>query len=374
MSILLWKRLNDLVKIEITFIHFMNNRDSALLRGGGGDIHSFKKLISLDNLFDAWKIFRHNKGSKPDVQEFEFNLETNLFALHKKLRGGFYNHDRYEAFYVRDPKLRHIHKATITDRIVHHAVISTIEPSFEKGFIFDSYAARKGKGLHKAVGRLRGFLWKTSQNNTATVWALKCDVRKFFDSVDHGVLLDLIRRRVSDPDILALIENIVSSFAKAPGKGLPLGNVTSQLFSNVYLNELDQFVKRTLRVKQYIRYADDFIILSRDRSYLESLLPTITKFLNDHLKLEVHPNKIVFAKWHNGIDFLGYILFPYHTLLRTKTKKRMVKNIHKNLAAKKRGDMSEDQFEQSLRSYLGVMKHANTHRLVIDILNEHVLS
>jgi hypothetical protein len=199
-------------------------------------------------------------------------------------------------------------------------------------------------------------------------------VRKFFDSVDHGVLMGLIRRKVSDLEVLELIRVIVSSFSKSPGKGLPLGNVTSQLFSNVYLNELDQFVKRDLRVKQYIRYADDFVILSKNRAYLESLLPKIEQFLRETLKLEVHPKKILFTKWNRGIDFLGYIFFPHHAVLRVKTRKRIIKNILKNLAAKKRGDMDETHFEQSLRSYLGIMSHADTYKLTGKILNEYVLN
>ncbi len=233
-----------------------------------------------------------------------------------------------------------------------------IENEFEPGFIYDSYSSRLEKGTHRAVERFRKFAWKLSRNNTRTVWILKCDIRKFFDSVDHTILKRLICRRVKCTKTLNLIDNIIDSFCSIPGKGIPLGNVTSQLFSNIYLNELDQFIKRTLRVKYYIRYADDFVLLSRDRAELESALLSIGRLLGIMLDVRLHPQKVTFQKWNQGIDFLGYISFPHHTLVRTKTKKRMYRKMKMRVSLHRNKIISTKSLNQSLQSYLGITKHA----------------
>lgn len=274
--------------------------------------------------------------------------------MHQKLESENYKHGDYTSFYVQDPKLRHIHKASVQDRLIHHAVVRVIEPIFDCGFIYDSYSSRKDKGTHKAVKRLHQFAWKLSRNNTKTVWALKADIRRFFDLVDHTVLLKLIRLKINDRQAFSLIHEVISSYSSCLGKGLPLGNLTSQLFSNIYLNELDQFMKNTLRTKHYLRYADDFVILHHDPDFLRSLLSSLELFLKNSLKLQLHPDKIILKKWHQGIDFLGYISFPHHSLLRTKTKKRALKKIKSQL---KEGLMEADSFNQSLQSYLGLLKH-----------------
>ena len=301
----------------------------------------------MENLLAAWKEFKKGKERKADVQEFSLNLEDNIFSLRDALKSGAYRHSHYISFFVRDPKLRHIHKATVRDRVLHHAIVKIIEPIFERLFIFDSYSSRKNKGMHQAITRFRKFAWKLSQNNTKTVWVLKCDIRKFFDSVDQETLIWLIRRKVEDGDSVNLIKEIIHSFKIEIGKGIPLGNVTSQLFSNIYLNELDQFVKRELRIKYYIRYADDFVILSGDINFLEVVLRQIEVFLKEELNLKFHADKISIGKWHKGIDFLGYVVFPHHILLRTKTKRRMFKRAT----------------EKNLSSYLGVLKHCRSYKL-----------
>ncbi len=183
------------------------------------------------------------------MQHFSLNLENELFALHDDLVQERYCHGSYAGFYLHDPKLRHIHKASVRDRIVHHVVMRAIEDKFEPGFIHDSYSSRINKGTHRAVERFRKFAWKLSRNDTKTVWILKCDICRFFDSVNHAILTRLIRRRVKCPKTLQLLDTIIDSFSVSSGKGIPLGNVTSQLFSNIYLNELDQFIKRRLRIK-----------------------------------------------------------------------------------------------------------------------------
>ena len=312
----------------------------------------FTRIISLDNLFSAWKEFKKGKKNKPEVQEFEFNLEDNLFKLHQELKIKTYRHSNYTAFYVKDPKLRHIHKACVRDRVLHHAVFRILYPIFDQGFMYDSYSCRLGKGTHRAVARLEKFAKRLSANYRRNIFALKCDIRKFFDSVDQNILFGLIQKKIKDDGALQLINEIIKSFQEEQNKGLPLGNVTSQLFANIYLNEFDQFMKHKLKVKYYLRYTDDFIILHQDENYLKELLPTIKSFLKDELKLELHPNKVFIKKLSQGIDFLGYVVLPHHRVLRTKTKRRMFKKLN----------------AKNLQSYLGLLKHCNGYKIKQSIM------
>lgn len=332
--------------------------------GGGLKGHKFfEKIISLENLFSAWSEFKKGKEQKNDVLKFALDLEDHLFELRQLLRKNIYQHSDYTSFYISDPKLRHIHKAEVIDRILHHAVAKITEPIFEKRFIFDSYSNRKNKGIHKAIKRIRNFAWQLSSNNTKIVWILKCDIRKFFDSVDHQILIKLIKKRIKDRRAIHLIKRIINSFEVRDNKGIPLGNLTSQLFSNIYLDPLDQFIKRNLRTKYYLRYTDDFLVLSRDKFYLKNLIPRIDDFLKTKLKLQLHPKKIIIRKWNQGIDFLGYLSFPHHTLLRTKTKKRMLRNMKKKKRLLEQNLIPQEKFKQSLNSYLGLLKNCRSYQL-----------
>lgn len=283
----------------------------------------FDQIISLENLFSAWEEFRKGKSYRNDVAEYEVNLEDNIFQLHEDLRNGTYTHGSYFEFFVCDPKRRHIHKAGVRDRILHHAIARVIEPVFERKFIYDSWSCRDNKGTHKAVRRFQALAWKLSKGNTKNLWALKMDIRKFFASINPVILSDLLKKSIPDPLTYRLLKNVIDSFPS----GLPLGNLTSQLFANVYMNEFDQFVKHTLRIKGYIRYADDFILLDTNPEILKSLIPLIETFLQSQLDLTSHPDKIVFRNYRSGIDFLGFVSFPYHRVLRTRTKHRILKKV-----------------------------------------------
>lgn len=332
--------------------------------GGGVKSHKFfDKIISLENLFEAWREFRKGKRGKFDVQQFEFNLEDNLFELHSDLANGIWRHSHYTVFNVCDPKLRRIHKACVRDRVLHHALFRVLYPIFDKSFIWDSYSCRIGKSTHRAVNRLEEFCRKTSHNHCQTIFALKCDVKKFFDSVDQNILLRLIRKKITDEKVLELVSDIIGSFEKDKSRGLPLGNVTSQLFANIYLNELDQFIKHNLRIKHYLRYCDDFIILGEDRKCLEELTSQINIFLSVNLKLLLHPDKIVIRKFNQGIDFLGYIVLPYHRILRTKTKRRILRKIACKYKDLQDNLISPEFFNQSLQSYFGVLKHCRGYKI-----------
>lgn len=287
------------------------------------------------------------------MQVFERDLMTNLLSLQESLAEEWYEHGDYHAFVVSDPKRRQIHKASVRDRIVHRAVYRNLYPYFDKRFIFDSYSCRSGKGTHRAVDRFRCFGRKASRNHRKTVWVLKCDIRTFFASIDHSVLLAILNRAISDRRTMHLISKIVSSYSanSTPGVGLPLGNLTSQLFSNVYMNEFDQFMKHVLKVKYYIRYADDFVLISHNRRYLEQILPLLRDFLTRELRLELHPKKIELRTFASGADFLGWVHFPRHRVLRTTTKRRVLRSL------------SDDPSPGAVASYLGLLKHGDTYRL-----------
>ncbi|HEY5221118.1 MAG TPA: reverse transcriptase/maturase family protein [Candidatus Paceibacterota bacterium] len=310
----------------------------------------FEEIISAENLLGAWEEFIIGKRAKRDVQEFQLRLMDNILALRDDLRNATYRHDGYQAFNISDPKPRNIHKATVRDRLLHHAIYRVLYPFFDRTFIADSFSCRVGKGTHAAMDRFRSFAYAASRNNTRTCWVLKCDIKKFFANIDHKVLMDIFARRISDERLLSLLREIVDSFsASRPGVGLPLGNLTSQLFVNVYMNEFDQFVKHTLKAKQYIRYADDFVILSPNRDWLRIVLLEISYFLQDRLKLQLHPDKVFVKTLASGVDFLGWIHFPDHRVLRTATKRRMMRRISGNPS------------RPTIHSYRGMLSHGNAH-------------
>jgi retron-type reverse transcriptase len=313
----------------------------------------YDDIISPENLLEAWREFVRGKRHRKDVQEFELHLTDNIFSLHRQLTMKTYRHSNYEAFTISDPKPRDIHKASVRDRLVHHALYRILYPFFDKTFIADSYSCRDNKGTHKALKRFQTFTRKVGRNNTKTCFVLKCDIRKFFASVNHEILLDILKKYIADEDILWLLSEIIGSFhSTSEGIGLPLGNLTSQLLVNIYMNEFDQFVKHTLKAKYYIRYADDFVVFSRDKAYLDDILLQMRGFLLWDLKLHMHPGKVSIETLASGMDFLGWVHFPHHRVLRTATKRRMFRNIHSN--GKK---------EESVQSYLGMLRYGNTFKL-----------
>ncbi|OGZ08049.1 MAG: hypothetical protein A3C93_04085 [Candidatus Lloydbacteria bacterium RIFCSPHIGHO2_02_FULL_54_17] len=317
----------------------------------------FHDVISVANLLAAWNEFKGGKRKKREVALFELHLENNIFQLHRELSEKTYVHGPYVGFYVCDPKRRHIHKASVRDRVLHQAFFRVLYPIVDKHFIFDSFSSRVGKGTHFGVERLLRACRKASRNWRTPAFALKCDVRKFFDSIDHGILRSLIVGKVTDPNLLLLLDTLLASFVKVPGKGLPLGNVTSQLFANMYLNELDRFVKHEIKAKYYFRYCDDFVILHSDRTLLENALEEITVFLRQKLLLQLHPHKVEIRKLRQGIDFLGYIVLPHALVLRTSTKKRISKKTTDARHAFEKGKITQETFSAIVASYLGVLSH-----------------
>ncbi len=321
---------------------------------------NYNDIISLDNLLEAWKEFVKGKRNKKDVQEFQYQLSDNIISLHEKLRGRTYLHSGYYAFNISDPKPRNIHKATVQDRLLHHALCRKLYPIFDIHYINDSYSCRKIKGTHRALKHFISFVNKASKNNIKTLWILKCDVRKFFASVDHAILGQILQKYIQDKEVIKLLEEVIRSFQSTRSdKGLPLGNLTSQLFANIYLNEFDQFVKHVLKQKYYIRYADDFVIMSQNREELLKILPEISNYLEKNLKLLLHPDKVFIKTVASGVDFLGWVHFLHHRVLRTTTKKRMFTRLE---------SVNYDNNVSS--SYLGLLKHGNANKLRKIILSQ----
>lgn len=284
--------------------------------------------------------------------KFEAHLADNLIELHTMLNDRTYEHAGYSAFNISDPKPRNIHKAIVRDRVLHHLIYKELYWYFDARFIYDSYSCRKYKGTHRAFERFKVFADKVSKNNTRTCYVLKCDIKKFFASVDHDILRSILRRHIEDEEMLWLINQVVKSFHVArEGVGLPLGNLTSQLLVNIYMHEFDMFIKQELRVKYYIRYADDFAILSDDKKYLEEVLSKISAFLNEKLKLNLHEHKVYIKTYASGVDFLGWTHFPYHRQIRTTTKRKMIRKL--------KGYPKPE----TVSSYRGLLNHGNTFKI-----------
>ncbi len=320
---------------------------------------SYDDIISLENLCYAWRGFLPGKRTKPDVEEFSVRLMDNIVTLAEELADRTYLHGGYKSFFIHDPKRRHIHKASVCDRLLHHAVYRQLYPYFDRRFVYDSYSCRLGKGVYKALDRFTLFSRKVSKNNTASCWVLKCDIRKFFDSIDHHVLMAILNEHITDVRVQWLLHNIIDSYHGNRGKekGLPLGNLTSQLFGNVYMNIFDQWVKHHLKQKYYIRYADDFVFFSQDREFLQGLIPQIYAFLDDSLRLELHPKKIVLNPISSGMDYLGWVHFQHHSVPRKKTKERMFRKLQEN------------PVNDTFQSYLGLLSHGDTYKLEQEVRN-----
>lgn len=331
--------------------------------GGGFNRSIFEHIVSVENLFAAWREFKKGKTKKPDVIEFSLNLENNIFALRDELLAQAWKCGGYIKFLINDPKPRIIHKATVRDRVLYQAIYRVLYPIFDKTFIFDCYSSRNDKGTHAGIKRLNVFLRKSSINYTQTTYALKCDIKKFFDSIDHEILVNVLKEKIDCMETMKLLENIIDSFHKTSGKGLPLGNVTSQIFANIYMNKFDWHVKRELGFKSYVRYCDDFVILSKDKSCLLENILHIENFLRDKLKLNLHPDKISVRKLRQGIDFLGAVILPYRIVLRTKTKQRIVKKSIQLFQKLKDGQISKERFSQSVSSYLGHLSHTKSREV-----------
>ena len=316
----------------------------------------FERVFSFENLYMSYLKARRGKNNSSEVLEFTYDLENNLAALQKKLQNGTYRTGKYRCFTIFEPKKREISALPFKDRVVHHAVCNVIEPLFEKAFIFDSYACREGKGTHAGANRLQYFLRKNSKN----CFALKCDVKHYFPSVNHEMLKKMVREKIADKKLLALLDHIVDS----PGgkKGIPIGNLTSQLFANIYLNKLDYFIKQGLKAKHYLRYMDDFILLHESKKQLQCWKKQIEQFLHS-IKLLFNEKKANVFPTCSGVDFLGYRLFAFHRLIRKSTVKRFLHRIKAKIRKFHSGEISFKKLTESFNSWEAYLGHGNSYAL-----------
>ena len=236
---------------------------------------------------------------------------------------------------------------------------------------FTIYSNRIDKGTHRAVEALQRAVWRVSKNLTRPCWALKCDIKRFYDSADHEILKETLARVIYDDRALHLLGHVIDSFhvEGSVGKGAPIGNLTSQIFTNIYLNDFDQYVKHRLRIKHYLRFADDCLFLAPGQQELEKLLPKIEEFLDSRLELVLHPDKVSIRPLNHGIDFLGIVVHPFHRTLRTRTKRRMLRKLTERHEEAFRGANDSDSLHLSLQSYLGILSHVDGHGLSTLIKN-----
>jgi len=322
----------------------------------------FEKLCGFENVYWASRKARRGKQDRRDVEQFEFNLEQNLVELSESLRDRTYCPGPFRSFTITDPKPRLISAAPYRDRIVHHALCNLLEPIFERTFIHDSYACRSDKGTHAAVNRYQAF----ARSNR---YVLKCDVRKFFPSVDHQILESILRRKIKDPGVIWLTSLLLSHSndqeavnGMFPGddlftqqnrpRGIPIGNQTSQFFANVMLDQLDHFIKEELGCRHYVRYADDFVVLDNDKQRLAEIRDAVESFLR-HLRLWLHPKKRVISRVCDGIRFLGFRVWPNHRWLAQSNVLRFRRRLRWMQHEVRAGRMPMAAVTRRIRAWLG---------------------
>jgi len=331
--------------------------------------HLWEKLCSEDNLFQAYKKARKHKTQKSYVLEFEKNLQTNLSLLRTELLLHAYKPKPLQTFIVCDPKTRKISKSDFRDRVVHHALCNIIEPIFEKSFIFDSYANRIGKGTLKAIKRFEQLSRKISKNYSKNALVLKADIKHYFDEVDHSILINLLSKKIKDQKVRWLIRIVLKNYSTE--KGMPLGNLTSQFLANVYLNELDQYVKRKLRIKYYLRYVDDFVILEKDKERLLFLKKEINIFLTNNLNLRLHPHKTLIRNIKQGVNFLGFRVFPHRKLLKKNNLPRMKNKLFLMQEELNQKSIDYDKIYASFEGWLAYAHQVNSFKIRQKLILEY---
>ena len=351
-------------------------------------VNAAAKIFSYKNLLECYYDCRKRKRYTINALKFELNFETELLKLQKELVSHAYKPGQSICFVVTKPKPREIFAADFRDRIVHHVLVGYLQPIFEAKFINQSYACRKGKGAHRTISDLERYIRKATKGVTKEAWYLQADIQSFFVSLNKHILFDLVKKQVKNPEILWLARTIIfhdptrhyyrkgqislfdlipdhkSLFKVATDQGLPIGNLTSQFFANVYLNELDQFVKHTLKARYYLRYVDDFVLLSEDKDQLIRWRDEIGSFLEDRLKLKLHPRKQILQTVDKGIDFVGFVVKPSHILIR----RRAVRSLKEKLWKLNRNPavIAEEEMKRTLsvvNSYYGQFKHGKTFGL-----------
>lgn len=370
------------------------------------DQHNHEQLLT--GLFQAYFDARKNKRNTINALKFEKHFESNLFELCTEILNGRYEPERSICFVVNKPVKREIFAADFRDRVVHHFIYNNISPFFEKDFINDSYSCRKGKGTHYAIRRMDHFIRSCSKNYSTDCYILKLDIRGYFMSINRSLLYRRIMKTLNkernrlgfdlklmiylinktifnDPAGNCIIKGKRSDWKGLPPTkslfyshrncGLPIGNLTSQLFGNIYLDEFDHFVKRDLQIRYYGRYVDDFVLIHRDRDYLKSVIPVIRSYLQDELKLELHMGKVYLQHWSKGCKYLGAVIKPHRIYVANRTKGNFFDavNLHnQSIRDHKPSAEEKEQFLSSMNSYLGIMKHYRSYRIRKQMINNRL--
>lgn len=314
----------------------------------------FEQLIEWENLLSAYRKAYRGSGKSKEAARFTFFLERELIQLREELQNGTYHPQNYRTFRLYDPKERTISVASFKDRVAHHALVNILEPIYEPRFIFDSYATRKGKGTWAAIQRAQSFIKKHP-------FYLRLDVRKFFDSVNHDILLGLLRRYIKDSKFLFIAESIIYSIPN--GHGLPIGNMTSQFLANVYLDPLDHYIKEFLRVKYYIRYMDDMLIFEPNTKCLTQIQLSIEKFLWNKLRLSLKLSAVSINHRQNGASFLGARIFPSHIRILPESLHRSLKRLKRTSSDFEIAKISESKMADSHKSIIGHLAQFDSYQL-----------
>jgi len=325
------------------------------------DKNLFDKIISEENIYNAWREYRRGKKSRQAVREFERNLEKNLLSLILELESNCYIHGQYKQFIIQDSKRRIISSPSIKDHIVHRAIYRVLYPLFDKIFFSCSYSCRVNYGVHKCALNAKRILCSASNNYVNQAWVAHGDVRKCFDSINHNKLKDLLKFRISCVRTLDLLSKIIDSYSLASivemSCGIPLGNLTSQLFINIYLHELDFFVKQKMGIKYYIRYADDILIINKEKNILNKQLNEIRFFLKYNLFLEIPDDHLVIKKAQSGIEFVGFKFLPNYFVIKQKSFSR-IKNKFINLGYNyEQNKIDIIALESAWQSYCGMLQY-----------------
>lgn len=347
----------------------------------------FEQVVDYDNLYRAYLNARLCKRYRYEVLNFSAHLEDNLVKLQKELIDRTYTLGKYREFYIYEPKKRLVMAQPFKDRVVQWAIYQVLNPVFAQGYITDSYACIKERGTHKAVKRLHYWLRQVGKK-PEKYYFLKLDISKYFYRIDHDVLMGILKRKIRDDDMIFLLDKIVNSSetnfglppGKSPGevkrsdrvseKGMPVGNLSSQMFANLYLNELDQYCKRTLGIHFYVRYMDDVIILHQDKDQLHEWKRIIDTFLKEKLQLDLN-EKTCIRPITLGVEFCGYKIWNTHIKLRKSTALKMKRNLKKLQKEYAAGEVTVEEAKQTISSYLGILKHCDSYSLKRTIFGEY---
>jgi len=347
----------------------------------------FEQVVDYDNLYRAYLNARLCKRYRYEVLNFSAHLEDNLVKLQKELIDRTYTLGKYREFYIYEPKKRLVMAQPFKDRVVQWAIYQVLNPVFAQGYITDSYACIKERGTHKAVKRLHYWLRQVGKK-PEKYYFLKLDISKYFYRIDHDVLMGILKRKIHDDDMIFLLDKIVNSSetnfglppGKSPGevkrsdrvseKGMPVGNLSSQMFANLYLNELDQYCKRMLGIHFYVRYMDDVIILHQDKDQLHEWKRIIDTFLKEKLQLDLN-EKTCIRPITLGVEFCGYKIWNTHIKLRKSTALKMKRNLKKLQKEYAAGEVTVEEAKQTISSYLGILKHCDSYSLKRTIFGEY---